>query len=104
MLSSVYPSSFQLLISINVLALIIVGGMGSLPGVVLGVDRADRAARIAAGVRRVSLSVLWRGADRDDALEAGRAVALATCGGGSCTRDEAAVLDEGADLLPAEPR
>jgi branched-chain amino acid transport system permease protein len=36
MLSSVYPSSFQLLISINVLALIIVGGMGSLPGVILG--------------------------------------------------------------------
>jgi branched-chain amino acid transport system permease protein len=36
MLGSVYPSSFQLLISINVLALIIVGGMGSLPGVVLG--------------------------------------------------------------------
>src|SRR4029079_2991375 len=36
MLTSVYPSSFQLLISINVLALIIVGGMGSLPGVVLG--------------------------------------------------------------------
>jgi branched-chain amino acid transport system permease protein len=36
MLSSVYPSSFQLLISINVLALIIVGGMGSLPGVIVG--------------------------------------------------------------------
>jgi branched-chain amino acid transport system permease protein len=36
MVTSVYPSSFQLLISINVLALIIVGGMGSLPGVVLG--------------------------------------------------------------------
>jgi branched-chain amino acid transport system permease protein len=36
MVSSVYPSSFQLLISINVLALIIVGGMGSLPGVALG--------------------------------------------------------------------
>ena len=36
MLTSVYPSSFQLLISINVLALIIVGGMGSLPGVALG--------------------------------------------------------------------
>ncbi|MGH7070986.1 MAG: branched-chain amino acid ABC transporter permease [Acetobacteraceae bacterium] len=36
MLGSVYPSSFQLLISINVLALIIVGGMGSLPGVMLG--------------------------------------------------------------------
>lgn len=36
MLSSVYPSSFQLLISVNVLAVIIVGGMGSLPGVALG--------------------------------------------------------------------
>jgi branched-chain amino acid transport system permease protein len=36
MLSSVYPSSFQLQISVNVLALLIVGGMGSLPGVVIG--------------------------------------------------------------------
>jgi len=36
MLTSVYPSSFQLVISINVLALIIVGGMGSLPGVMVG--------------------------------------------------------------------
>ena len=36
MLTTIYPHSFQLLISINVLALIIVGGMGSLPGVVVG--------------------------------------------------------------------
>ena len=36
MVTSVYPSSFQLLVSINVLALIIVGGMGSLPGVMVG--------------------------------------------------------------------
>ena len=36
MLTSIYPHSFQLLISVNVLALIIVGGMGSLPGVVFG--------------------------------------------------------------------
>ena len=36
MLGSIFPHSFQLLISINVLALIIVGGLGSLPGVVLG--------------------------------------------------------------------
>ena len=36
MLGAIYPSSFQLLISINVLALIIVGGMGSLPGVLVG--------------------------------------------------------------------
>ena len=33
---SIYPHSFNLLISINVLAVIIVGGMGSIPGVVVG--------------------------------------------------------------------
>ncbi|MBM3469808.1 MAG: leucine/isoleucine/valine transporter permease subunit [Armatimonadetes bacterium] len=36
MLGSIFPHSFQLLISINVLALIIVGGMGSMPGVIVG--------------------------------------------------------------------
>jgi branched-chain amino acid transport system permease protein len=36
MLGSIYPHSFQLIISINILALIIVGGLGSLPGVALG--------------------------------------------------------------------
>jgi branched-chain amino acid transport system permease protein len=35
-LTSIYPHSFQLLISINVLCLIIVGGMGSIPGVIAG--------------------------------------------------------------------
>jgi branched-chain amino acid transport system permease protein len=36
MVGSVFPHSFVLLISINVLALIIVGGMGSIPGVIVG--------------------------------------------------------------------
>ncbi len=35
-LTSIFPHSFNLLISINVLCLIIVGGVGSLPGVVVG--------------------------------------------------------------------
>lgn len=35
-LGTIYPHSFNLLISINVLALIIVGGMGSVPGVIVG--------------------------------------------------------------------
>ncbi len=35
-LSSIFPHSFNLLISINVLSLIIVGGIASLPGVVVG--------------------------------------------------------------------
>jgi len=36
MLGSIFPQSFQLLISINVLALLIVGGLGSFPGVFIG--------------------------------------------------------------------
>jgi branched-chain amino acid transport system permease protein len=35
-LGAAYPNSFGLLVSINVLALIIVGGMGSIPGVIIG--------------------------------------------------------------------
>jgi len=35
-LSSAYPQSFQFLVSINVLCLIIIGGMGSIPGVLVG--------------------------------------------------------------------
>jgi branched-chain amino acid transport system permease protein len=35
-LTSIYPHSFNLLVSINVLAVVIVGGMGSIPGVIVG--------------------------------------------------------------------
>ncbi len=35
-LESIYPHSFQLLVSINALGVIIVGGMGSIPGVIVG--------------------------------------------------------------------
>jgi branched-chain amino acid transport system permease protein len=35
-LTSIFPHSFNLLISINVLSLIIVGGLGSIPGTVVG--------------------------------------------------------------------
>lgn len=35
-LGTIFPNSFNLLVSINVLSLIIVGGMGSIPGVVVG--------------------------------------------------------------------
>jgi branched-chain amino acid transport system permease protein len=35
-LTSIFPHSFSLLISINVLSLIIVGGLGSIPGTVVG--------------------------------------------------------------------
>jgi len=35
-LTSIYPHSFQLMVSINVLCVVIVGGMGSIPGAVVG--------------------------------------------------------------------
>jgi branched-chain amino acid transport system permease protein len=35
-LTTIYPASFNILISVNVLALIIIGGMGSIPGVIVG--------------------------------------------------------------------
>ena len=35
-LGSIFPSSFELLISVNVLSLIIVGGLGSIPGIIVG--------------------------------------------------------------------
>ncbi len=35
-LTSIYPHSFNLLVSINILAVIIVGGLGSIPGVIVG--------------------------------------------------------------------
>lgn len=36
MVGSVFPQSFQLLVSVNVLAILVVGGIGSLPGVMVG--------------------------------------------------------------------
>ncbi|WP_200845048.1 branched-chain amino acid ABC transporter permease [Roseomonas sp. 18066] len=36
MTGAVFPQSFQLLVSVNVLAVLVVGGIGSLPGVVIG--------------------------------------------------------------------
>lgn len=35
-IGSVFPNSFKLIVSINVLAVIILGGMGSIPGVIVG--------------------------------------------------------------------
>jgi branched-chain amino acid transport system permease protein len=35
-IGSVFPSSFSFLVSVNILSLIIIGGMGNIPGVILG--------------------------------------------------------------------
>jgi branched-chain amino acid transport system permease protein len=104
MLSSVYPSSFQLLISINVLALIIVGGMGSLPGVVLGSIaliglpellrefgeyRYLFYGAVLIVMMRLRPEGLWPSDVRQRELHA---------------TDETVALDAGADALPAQPR
>jgi branched-chain amino acid transport system permease protein len=102
MLSSVYPSSFQLLISVNVLALIIVGGMGSLPGVALGSIaliglpellrefgeyRYLFYGAVLIVMMRLRPEGLWPSAARRRELH---------------SRDESLALDAGADLLPAQ--
>jgi branched-chain amino acid transport system permease protein len=104
MLSSVYPSSFQLLISINVLALIIVGGMGSLPGVVLGSIaliglpellrefgeyRYLFYGAVLIIMMRLRPEGLWPSDVRQRELHA---------------TDETVALDAGTDALPAQPR
>lgn len=104
MLSSVYPSSFQLLISINVLALIIVGGMGSLPGVVLGSIaliglpellrefgeyRYLFYGAVLIVMMRLRPEGLWPSDVRQRELHA---------------TDETVALDAGTDALPAQPR
>lgn len=104
MLTSVYPSSFQLLISINVLALIIVGGMGSLPGVVLG------------SIALIGLPELLREFGEYRYLFYGAALIVMMqwkpegLWPSEVRRrelheaDEAEVIDEGADLIPVQPQ
>ncbi|HME28098.1 MAG TPA: branched-chain amino acid ABC transporter permease [Acetobacteraceae bacterium] len=104
MITSVYPSSFQLLISINVLALIIVGGMGSLPGVVLGSIvliglpellrefgeyRYLFYGAVLIVMMRLRPEGLWPSDVRQRELHAA---------------DETLALDAGADAVPAQPR
>ena len=58
------PSSIKLFVSINVVAIVIVGGMGSIPGVVARRGLPHRPARAVPRVLRVPLPVLRRRADR----------------------------------------
>ena len=103
MLSSVYPSSFQLLISVNVLAVIIVGGMGSLPGVALGSIaliglpellrefgeyRYLFYGAVLIVMMRLRPEGMWPSEARRRELH---------------SEDEALALDTGSDLLPARP-
>ena len=85
-LSSTYPQSFQFLVSINVLSLIIIGGMGSIPGVLVGGFALVGPAGAPARIRRVPLPGLRRGAGGDDADEAGGPRYRRRAANSSCTR------------------
>ena len=75
-LTSIFPHSFNILISINVLCMIIVGGMGSLPGVVVGAPIAGRIARTSSRICGIPLFDVRHHPDRDDACQAGRILAI----------------------------
>ena len=74
-LGSVYPHSFNVMISINILCLIIVGGMGSIPGVLVGAFALVGLPELLAGVCRVSALGLWCCSGGHDASSTGRSLA-----------------------------
>ena len=59
-IGSLTPSSFEIIVSITALAIVILGGMGSIPGVVVGRAGPDRPPGPVAGVRGVPAAHLWR--------------------------------------------
>ncbi len=66
-LGSIYPHSFNLLVSINVLCVIIVGGMGSIPGVIVGALVLVGLPELLREFAEYRLLVLRRGAGGHDA-------------------------------------
>ncbi len=80
----VFPQSFDILVSINALALIILGGMGNIAGRRGRRHRAGRPAGAASRVRRVPAPHLRRRAGGDDAAASGRASSPAASARRSC--------------------
>ncbi len=79
LVGSIFPSSINLFVSINVAAIVIVGGMGSIPGVVLGALFLIGIPELFREFCRLPLPVLRRRADRDDAVPARRHLAVQHC-------------------------
>ena len=81
--SAIFPGDFTLLVSINVLCLVIIGGMGSVPGVIIGVGDPGRRARGPARGIRISPGRVRRPAGGgDDTAPAGNAAAPFQAGPG----------------------
>ena len=78
LLGSVFPSSFNLLVSINVAAIVVVGGMGSIPGVVIvGAIVLIGLPELFREFSEYRYLLLRRRADAHDALPAGGPLAVA---------------------------
>ena len=101
MLGSIYPHSFQLIISINILALIIVGGMGSLPGVVLGAVVLIGLPEMLREFGEYRYLVLRPGDHRGDAAQAGRPVAVGGASGARLALDAETASRAGRRRSPA---
>ena len=85
LVGSIFPSSINLFVSINVAAIVIVGGMGSIPGVVLGALFLIGIPELFRELAGLPLPVLRVRAHRDDAVPPGRDVAVGHRAGASCT-------------------
>ena len=66
------PVSFSFWESLTIVLIIVIGGLGNLIGVVVGGDGADRRARTAARLFRISDAALWLRPGRDDPDPAAR--------------------------------
>ena len=79
LVGSIFPSSINLFVSINVAAIVIVGGMGSIPGRRPRSAVPHRHPGALPRICRLPLPVLRRRADRDDAVPARRHLAVQHC-------------------------
>jgi len=71
------------LISINILCVIIVGGMGSIPGVIVGAAALVGLPELLREFAEYRPPGLWRGAGRHDAAATGGAVARSPAAAGA---------------------
>ena len=70
---SVFPDNFLFTESVNILAMVILGGVGSMPGVILGADAHGRPARGVSRLRALPAAGVRAAADGPDDFPPGRA-------------------------------
>ena len=82
------PDDHALMVSINVICLVIVGGIGNIPGIFLGAFALKGLAGDPARDRELPPVDLWRASDRDDEAATGRLPASQTTRAGESRRSK----------------